>query len=42
MLKKNSENFHVKLKFNIKTQKYMKESVPLLTDMEFKWIEDDY
>jgi hypothetical protein len=38
MLKKNL-NFFVNSKFNIVPPKYMRDTVPLITDMEFKWIE---
>lgn len=36
----NPKNLFLKLKSNIYTPKYMKDAVPLLTDMQFRWIED--
>ena len=36
----NSKNLFLKLKSSITTPKYMKDAVPLLTDMQFRWIED--
>jgi hypothetical protein len=36
----NPKNLFLKLKSNISTPKYMKDAVPLLTDMQFRWIED--
>ena len=36
----NSKNLFLKLKSNIFTPKYMKYAMPLLTDMQFRWIED--
>lgn len=36
----NPKNLFLKLKSNIFTPKYMKDAVPLLTDMQFRWLED--
>ena len=38
----NPKNLFLKLKSNIYTPKYMKDAVPLFTDMQFIWIEDYY
>ena len=38
----NPKNLFLKLKSNIYIPKYMKDAVPLFTDMQFIWIEDYY